>query len=73
VLEKPRRASFSFDKVEQTTTHIVGRKDDSFAARPVSRPTSRPAVSSNTASPSRPRNTAPQHGGKQFPARTGYQ
>lgn len=57
VLEKPRRATFSFDKVEQTSVHIVGRKDDSFAPTPVAKP----------------RNTTPQHGGKQFPARPGYQ
>jgi hypothetical protein len=63
-LEKPRRASFSFDKVETTTTHIVGRKDDSFVSRPT-----RPA----TPQVVKPRNTVPQHGGKQFPVRTGYQ
>jgi translation initiation factor IF-2 len=58
VLEKPRRSPMSFDKVEQTTTHIVGRKDDSFmSSRPINKP----------------RNAAPQHGGKQFPSRTGYQ
>jgi len=34
VLEKPRRASFSFDKVEIAPTHIVWRKDDSFATKP---------------------------------------
>lgn len=76
ILEKPRRgASFSFDKVEKSTTRIVGRKDDSFATRPaVSRPTSRPFNRpASAATPSRPRNTAPQHGGKQFPARTWYQ
>ena len=67
VLEKPRRASFSFDKVETTTTGIVGRKDDSFASRPTrpTRPTTPQVV--------RPRNTTPQHGGKQFPAKTWYQ
>lgn len=64
VLEKPRRASFSFDKVETTTTHVVGRKDDSFATRPT-RPTAPQVV--------RPRNTTPQHWGKQFPAKTWYQ
>ena len=37
VLEKPRRATFSFDKVERTAPHIVGRRDDSFVSRP-SRP-----------------------------------
>ena len=57
MLERPRRATFSFDKVEQTNVHIVGRKDDSFASTPVAKP----------------RNTTPQHGGKQFPARPGYQ
>ncbi len=57
VLEKPRRASFSFDKVETTTTRIVGRNDDSFATRP-----------------NKPRNTSPQHWGKQYtPTKTGYQ
>jgi len=64
VLEKPRRATFSFDKVEQTSTHITGRKDDSFVSRPA-RPVSSPIA--------RPRNAAPQHWGKQFPQRTGYQ
>ncbi|MCX6824038.1 MAG: translation initiation factor IF-2 [candidate division SR1 bacterium] len=72
ILEKPRRgASFSFDKVEAPTTRIVGRSDDSFAGRPA-----RPAYSpSKPTTPQvvRPRNTAPQHGGKQFPVRTGYQ
>lgn len=33
VLEKPRRASFSFDKVEVGTTKIVGREDSSFVWR----------------------------------------
>ncbi len=33
VLEKPRR-TFSFDKVEVASTHVVGRKDDSFVSRP---------------------------------------
>ena len=33
VLETPRRASFSFDKVETTPTRIVGRQDDSFVSR----------------------------------------
>jgi hypothetical protein len=32
-LEKPRR-TFSFDKVEVASTHVVGRKDDSFVSRP---------------------------------------
>lgn len=58
ILEKPRRSPMSFDKVEQTTAHIVGRKDESFVSRPVARPIIKP------------RNTAPQHGGKQFPVRT---
>ncbi len=57
VLEKPRRATFSFDKVEQTNVHIIGRQDDSFVSRPAAKP----------------RNTTPQHGGKQFPARPWYQ
>jgi len=69
ILEKPRRgASFSFDKVEAPTTRIVGRSDDSFAGRPA-----RPAYSPSkpaTSPVARPRNTAPQHGGKQFPVRT---
>ena len=73
ILEKPRRASFSFDKVEQTTTHIVGRRDDSFVARPVSKPIIRPVSAPITSSPARPRNTTPQHWGKQFPARPWYQ
>lgn len=68
ILEKPRRSPMSFDKVEQTTAHIVGRRDDSFVTRSAVRPISRPA-----SVPSRPRNATPQHGGKQFPARTGYQ
>ena len=73
----------SFDKVEQTTAHIVGRRDDSFVTRPaarpsvkpVTRPVTRSASASITPTPSiaRPRNATPQHGGKQFPARTGYQ
>lgn len=63
ILEKPRHGvTFSFDKVETTTTRIVGRKDDSFVGRPT-----RPAA------PQKPRNANPQHGGHQFPARTGYQ
>lgn len=81
VLEKPRRASFSFDKVETTTTRIVGRRDDSFATktvtkpaeRPVNKPVNKPMSATITTSPAKPRNTTPQHGGKQFPARTGYQ
>lgn len=72
ILDKPRRGvSFSFDKVETPTIHIVGRKDDSFVSRPT-----RPAYTpSKPAAPqiARPRNTAPQHWGKQFPARTWYQ
>jgi hypothetical protein len=64
----------SFDKVEQTTAHIVGRRDDSFVtrtterpasrpiARPISRPLSRPATTSTaTSQVARPRNAAPQH------------
>jgi hypothetical protein len=70
VLEKPRRASFSFDKVEQTTTHIVGRRDESFDTRPINRPIVRPANTPAIAPIPRPRNTTPQHGGKQFPVRT---
>ena len=73
ILEKPRRASFSFDKVEQTTTHIVGRRDESFVARPVNKPLNRPVSAPITSSPARPRNATPQHWGKQFPARTWYQ
>jgi len=63
ILEKPRRSPMSFDKVEQTTSSIVWRRDDSFVSRPT-----------------KPRNTTPQHWGKQFhwtgnpfPARTWYQ
>lgn len=84
VLEKPRRgASFSFDKVEASTARIVGREDNSFVggrpSKPAPRPANRPATSTNrpmnrpTISVGKPRNAAPQHGGKQFPARTGYQ
>jgi len=73
VLEKPRRASFSFDKVEQTTTHIVGRRDESFDTRPTNRPVARPANKPTNAPLLRPRNATPQHWGKQFPVRTWYQ
>ena len=73
ILEKPRRSPMSFDNVEQTTSRIIGRRDDSFItrspnksiARPTHRPTNTPTV--------RPRNATPQHWGKQFPVRTGYQ
>ena len=93
ILEKPRRSPMSFDKVEQTTVHIVGRRDDSFVSRPThgswtrpivrstnkqttnvsARPIVRPAASTSTNLPTRPRNTAPQHWGKQFPSKTWYQ
>ena len=79
ILEKPRRSPMSFDKVEQTTAHIIGRRDDSFvskptirsSAKPVTKPLSAP-ISTSISTP-RPRNATPQHGGKQFPTRTGYQ
>lgn len=81
VLEKPRRSPMSFDKVEQTTERIVGRRDESFVGRTtprpstgqVSRPMNTPTIIPANAPIIRPRNTTPQHWGKQFPARTGYQ
>jgi len=63
VLEKPRRANFSFDKVEPTTPRIVGRQDDSFiGAKPKSR---------NAA----PQHGGKQlhWSGTSFPVRPGYQ
>ncbi len=53
VLEKPRRATFSFDKVEVWTTKIVWREDSSFVGRE-----RRPAKPVRPAKPSRP----PQRG-----------
>lgn len=53
VLEKPRRASFSFDKVEVGTTKIVWREDSSFVGRE-----RRPAKPARPAKSSRP----PQRG-----------
>ncbi|MCX6824630.1 MAG: translation initiation factor IF-2 [candidate division SR1 bacterium] len=80
VLEKPRRSPMSFDKVESTTPSIVGRRDDSFVGKTNIRasvrpgtPIARPSIRPTSAPTIRPRNTAPQHGGKQFPVRTGYQ
>lgn len=58
VLEKPRRATFSFDKVEVWTTKIVGREDTSFVGR--ERRPARP-LPSRPAKPSRP----PQRGDQQ--------
>ena len=81
ILEKPRRSPMSFDKVEQTNERIVGRRDDSFVGRmtnkpsapvPIIRPINKPNITISTPT-IRPRNTTPQHGGKQFPVRTGYQ
>lgn len=70
VLEKPRRASFSFDTVEKTTTRIVGREDDSFVWWRPTKSASR-SSSPSTSAP-RLRNTAPQHWGKQFSGRPSF-
>lgn len=73
ILEKPRRSPMSFDKVEQKASRIVGRRDDSFVTRSAGRPVARPISRPSSTPTVRLRNATPQHWGKQFPVRTGYQ
>lgn len=68
VLDKPRRATFSFDKVEIEPTRIVWRTDDTFASRPKNTSfvrTDKKPFSKSHSSGARPWNKPPVRGDAQ--------